>query len=115
MQERRRFKWALIERCCGYTGLYTSNMQRGLFAAALMFAITVMADLKVSTTYAQEASVVVPTFRSAMEAADELPRLYSLLVSQRGTIVLEQYFNRPRATTPANVKSVSKSVFAARV
>ncbi len=51
----------------------------------------------------------------AVEAARQLPRLHSLLVSHRGTLLLEQYFNGRRATTPANVKSVSKSVIAALV
>jgi CubicO group peptidase (beta-lactamase class C family) len=73
-------------------------------------------------------ALVVPTFRSAaltvvgppalepaVKAASELPRLHSLLVSQRGTIILERYFNGRRETSPANVKSVSKSVIAALV
>src|SRR5687767_11379043 len=89
-------------------------MQRGLFAAALMFASAVMADL-VGTTHAQENSVVVPTLGSAVEAASELPRLHSLIVSQRGTIILERYFNGRRATSHSNIKSVSKSVIAALV
>ncbi len=50
-----------------------------------------------------------------IKAASELPRLYSLVVSQRGTVIFERYFNGKRATTPANVKSVSKSVIAALV
>ncbi len=68
-------------------------------------------------------AAVVPTFRSAVpgpaklepavKAASELPRLHSLLVSQRGTITLERYFNGRRETSPANVKSVSKSIIAA--
>jgi CubicO group peptidase (beta-lactamase class C family) len=51
----------------------------------------------------------------AVDAAKELPRLYSLLVSHHGTTILERYFNGRRATTPANVKSVSKSVISALV
>ncbi len=51
----------------------------------------------------------------AVNAAKELPRLYSLLVSHRGTTILERYFNGRRETTPANVKSVSKSVISALV
>ena len=50
-----------------------------------------------------------------MKAATELPRLHSLLVSQRGEVILERYFNGRRAATLANVKSVSKSVIAALV
>jgi CubicO group peptidase (beta-lactamase class C family) len=51
----------------------------------------------------------------ALKAARELPRLHSLLVAQRGGILVEQYFNGRRATGLANVKSVSKSVIAALV
>jgi len=51
----------------------------------------------------------------AVKAASELPRLHSLLVSQRGTVILERYFNGRRATTPANMKSASKSVISALV
>jgi CubicO group peptidase (beta-lactamase class C family) len=99
-------------------------------AVVLPVAIAVLADLppspdgfgaprKVSTTYLNQDTGVVPTFRSALDpaltAARELPRLHSLLVSQRGTIIFEHYFNGHRETTPANVKSVSKSVIAALV
>jgi CubicO group peptidase (beta-lactamase class C family) len=51
----------------------------------------------------------------AVSAASELPRLYSLLVSRKGELILERYFNGRRATTPANVKSVSKSIISALV
>ncbi len=51
----------------------------------------------------------------AAKAASELPRLRSLLVSWRGTLVLEKYYNGARATQPANIKSASKSVIAALV
>jgi CubicO group peptidase (beta-lactamase class C family) len=54
-------------------------------------------------------------FDSAAAAAAELPRLHSLLVSHRGTIVVESYFNGARATRAANVKSVSKSIISALV
>ena len=54
-------------------------------------------------------------FEEAVAAAREMPRLHSLLVSRRGRLVLEQYFNGARATRPANVKSVSKSIISALV
>ena len=54
-------------------------------------------------------------FAAVAAAAAELPRLHSLLVSEHGTVVFERYFNGRRATTPANVKSVSKSVISALV
>jgi CubicO group peptidase (beta-lactamase class C family) len=54
-----------------------------------------------------------PAFDAARALAAELPRLHSLLVSLRGEIVLEQYYNGTRAGRPANVKSVSKSIISA--
>jgi CubicO group peptidase (beta-lactamase class C family) len=92
-----------------------------VFALALM----VMADLKVGTTQVRM-NPTNPTNQTnstksttlldpAVQAASELPRLYSLIVSQRGTILLERYFNGRRAATPVNVKSVSKSVISALV
>ena len=56
-----------------------------------------------------------PSLDAAAAAAAELPRLDSLLVSHRGTLVLERYFNGARANRVANVKSVSKSVISALV
>jgi CubicO group peptidase (beta-lactamase class C family) len=54
-----------------------------------------------------------PAFDAARALAAELPRLHSLLVSLRGEIVLEQYYNGTRAGRPANVKSASKSIISA--
>jgi CubicO group peptidase (beta-lactamase class C family) len=51
----------------------------------------------------------------AVAAAGELPRLYSFLVSWRGTRLAEHYFNGARGTRPANIKSASKSVISALV
>jgi CubicO group peptidase (beta-lactamase class C family) len=51
----------------------------------------------------------------AAKAAADLPRLYSLLVSWRGDLVIEKYFNGARAGRPANIKSASKSVISALV
>ncbi len=52
---------------------------------------------------------------AAAKAAAGLPRLHSLLVSQRGTLVLERYYRGTRPTSAANIKSVSKSVLSALV
>jgi CubicO group peptidase (beta-lactamase class C family) len=52
---------------------------------------------------------------AAVTAAGELPRLHSLLVSRRGVLIVERYFNGARATRPANVKSVSKSLISTLV
>ena len=76
---------------------------------AMLAAIIVLSGLKVGTTYA------AGSLDPAVKAASELPRLYSLIVARRGTVILERYFNGRRETTPANVKSVSKSVISALV
>lgn len=52
---------------------------------------------------------------SAAKAAAQLPRLRSLLVSHRGELVLERYYNGARAAQLANIKSASKSVIAALI
>jgi CubicO group peptidase (beta-lactamase class C family) len=51
----------------------------------------------------------------AARVAAEMPRLHSLLVSWRGDLLLERYYNGARATRPANIKSASKSVISALV
>jgi CubicO group peptidase (beta-lactamase class C family) len=55
------------------------------------------------------------SFEPALVVAKELPRLHSLLVSRRGELVLERYFNGARAARPANIKSASKSIVSALV
>jgi CubicO group peptidase (beta-lactamase class C family) len=56
-----------------------------------------------------------PPFEAALAAAKQMPRLHSLLVSYRGGIVLERYYNGASGTRAANVKSVAKSVISALV
>jgi CubicO group peptidase (beta-lactamase class C family) len=51
----------------------------------------------------------------AYDRAAGLPRLRSLLVQWRGEVVGERYFGGATRTTPANIKSASKSVVAALV
>ncbi len=51
----------------------------------------------------------------AIERAENMPRLHSLLVSQGDEIVVERYFNGRRAGDAANVKSVSKSIMSALI
>src|SRR5688572_30896194 len=48
-------------------------------------------------------------------AARTLPRLHSLLVSRRGEVVFERYYNGRSRDRLANIKSASKSVIAALV
>jgi CubicO group peptidase (beta-lactamase class C family) len=56
-----------------------------------------------------------PVLEEAAKAAARLPRLRSLLVSWRGSLILERYYGGARAMQPANIKSASKSVIAALV
>ena len=76
--------------------------------------ILVLASLGL-TVSAQGTAAQDDRFAGAVNAASELPRLHSLLVSWRGELVLERYFNGARATRAANIKSVSKSVISALV
>ena len=61
------------------------------------------------------ATASAPSFEGALSVAAELPRLHSLIVSRRGEIVLERYYNGARATRPANIKSAAKSIISALV
>jgi CubicO group peptidase (beta-lactamase class C family) len=56
-----------------------------------------------------------PNFDAAVETASRLPRLHSILVSHRGQLVVERYFNRTKPEQPANIKSASKSLISALV
>jgi CubicO group peptidase (beta-lactamase class C family) len=51
----------------------------------------------------------------ASARASELPRLRSLLVSWKGDVILERYFHGASASTPANIKSASKTIISALV
>jgi CubicO group peptidase (beta-lactamase class C family) len=75
----------------------------------LIFCFVVAASLTASVPSAAQ------SLDPAVQAASELPRLHSLIVQHRGQVVLERYFNGRRATSLANVKSVSKSIIAALV
>ena len=55
------------------------------------------------------------SFDRVLDAAAELPRLHSLLISWKGDLLVEQYFNNSRPTGLANLKSASKSVMSALV
>ena len=54
-------------------------------------------------------------FDSAHEAALDLPRLHSLLISRGSDLIFEKYYNGTDPTRPANMKSASKSVISALV
>jgi CubicO group peptidase (beta-lactamase class C family) len=63
----------------------------------------------------KDSSIAAIDQDAIQEAAAGLPRLHSLLVSWRGELILEKYFNGARASRLANIKSASKSVVSALV
>ena len=66
------------------------------------------------TVHAQELQQAIPV--EAIDGATRtLPRLHSLLVSHRGRLVYERYYNGYRAERLNNIKSASKSVISALV
>jgi CubicO group peptidase (beta-lactamase class C family) len=78
------------------------------------------ASLTLSTTAQQlpagaPASRPTDNFADARRALAALPRLHSILVSARGSLVFEQHAKGYSATRAANVKSASKSVISALV
>jgi CubicO group peptidase (beta-lactamase class C family) len=50
---------------------------------------------------------------TAVDRAGALPRMRTLLVARHGELALERHFRGPSLSTPANVKSVSKSILSA--
>jgi CubicO group peptidase (beta-lactamase class C family) len=52
---------------------------------------------------------------AAGDAGAQLPRLYSLLASRRGEVLLERYYNGRRITRADNIKSAAKSIISALV
>ncbi len=63
--------------------------------------------------HAQAAPAGAALLGAAADAAGELPRMHSLLVSHCGELILERYYNGTRPGRLANVKSASKSIISA--
>ena len=59
--------------------------------------------------------VQVSPFLAADEAASQLPRLHSMLISRNGELLFENYYNGTGPERQANIKSASKSVISALV
>lgn len=64
---------------------------------------------------AAESSSISADYSRAHAAAEQLPRLHSLLISRGDDLVFEQYYNDRDPLRPANMKSASKSVISALV
>ena len=77
--------------------------------------LSVLNALGPADTSAEETSNPTFQFHDALERAQAMPRLHSLLVNWDNQLVLEHYFNGQDRTRLANVKSVSKSWISALV
>jgi CubicO group peptidase (beta-lactamase class C family) len=82
---------------------------------AVVLVPVLMAGVPARSSDGQSVDVPAVSLDAAASAGSELPRLHSLLVSRRGTLILERYYNGARASRPANIKSASKSVISALV
>jgi len=81
-------------------------------AVAVLLALATAAE---RSALATEPDAPALRFDRAVAAAAAMPRLHSLLVSHRGELVFERYFNGRGRDDIANVKSVSKSIVSALV
>ena len=89
---------------------HTPGMPRGIAPTALVVVLLLLL-IPVDAQIRRDEDPLEP----ARRAASQLPRLHSLIVSSRGTPLLE-YFGRGAARNrPTNVKSVSKSVISTLV
>ena len=78
-------------------------MTRRFFHALPLLLVCAVAD-------AQPAATSTISSDALRAAASEMPRLHSLVVSRRGSVVFEHYAKGFGPTRVANVKSASKSV-----
>jgi CubicO group peptidase (beta-lactamase class C family) len=86
---------------------------RGLFIALPLAAAVLVSA---ASPRAQSSPAASPIDVEAVtRAAADLPRLHSLLVSWRGSLIFERYFNGRRPAQPANIKSAAKSIISALV
>ena len=98
------------------------RMARLLISSALLIALLGVPAAAAAQSDARENGVgsTVARVDAALLAdvyarAAGLPRLRSLLVSQKGRLVREQYFHGARRATRTNIKSASKSIISALV
>src|SRR5688572_26614255 len=89
----------------------------GLACALVVAGMTPLKGVPYATSPAEQArsAPFPPRFEEALTLAADLPRLHSLIVSRRGEILLERYYNGARATRAANIKSAAKSLISALV
>lgn len=95
-------------------------MVTGIRTALFRLTVVILSLITHMIASAQDASPVpkysgANSFAAAQAAAQRLPRLHSLLISQGGELLVEEYFNGRTASQPANLKSASKSVISALI
>jgi CubicO group peptidase (beta-lactamase class C family) len=91
---------------------------KSLLSAKQRFAVlrSLLLILLIVPSYGSDLSTTSDVlFADALNAAEQMPRLHSLLISHNGELVVEQYFNGKTSRQTANVKSVSKSWISALV
>jgi CubicO group peptidase (beta-lactamase class C family) len=86
-----------------------------LAAPLCLIVVVVLSVVAGTSATARQAGDTRRQLDAAIGAAAEMPRLNSLLVSWRGNLLIERYYNGARATRPANIKSASKSIISALV
>jgi len=89
--------------------------QSAVVCCAVVLAVGCVLTGRASQTTGPPARLSQIDWEPALAAAEDLPRLYSLLVSHRGEISLERYYHGRDASRVANLKSASKSVISALV
>jgi CubicO group peptidase (beta-lactamase class C family) len=87
----------------------------GRFASLAVVLAILICTISTPTAQVSLADASRVSFEAAVKAATELPRIHSLLVSWRGEVVLERYFNGRRPASANNVKSAAKSIVSALV
>jgi CubicO group peptidase (beta-lactamase class C family) len=89
--------------------------RRAFAGAATAIALGLAVLVHGAGTAGQQGKPAPAKLDTARDAAAALPRLHSLLVNWRGSVVLEYYGKGIRPGRLANVKSVSKSIISALV
>jgi len=90
-------------------------MRKALRVATVLSCVLLQFPATSSQTAAQSSGPDATEFEGAIKAAENMPRIRSLLISRNGELIVERYFNGTSPRDIANVKSVSKSVISALV
>src|SRR5688572_7392285 len=109
---KSRWQLVALAACAALAALYlaaspqTVNVQPSI--------ATAVTDSETSGPFPRPVPTAA-TFEAAVQEAATLDRLHSLLISHRGQLLVERYYNGATRTRLANMKSASKSVISALV